>query len=192
MKNFKPDDFEDFFYDPIESRFGTIGIFWKGKDGRTAVTRILLPAEAERISKTAGRRGFRPKGKPSPEMDRFFAEIRDYLEGKPVEFSFSLLDMSACPDFQKKVLRTDQKIPRGKVATYGGLAQRIGAPRGARPVGTAQALNPFPIVVPCHRVVRSDGGLGGYGGGLGLKRSLLEMEGVRFDARGRVKSEYIW
>jgi methylated-DNA-[protein]-cysteine S-methyltransferase len=62
----------------------------------------------------------------------------------------------------------------------------LGKPSAARAVGRALATNPFPIIIPCHRAVRSDGSLGGYQGGLAMKRALLEMEGVEFDARGRV------
>ena len=75
--------------------------------------------------------------------------------------------------------------------TYGGLAARMGVPGGARAVGNAMAGNPFPLVVPCHRVIRGDGSLGGFGGGLKMKRALLEMEGVRFDSRGRVLPEHV-
>jgi methylated-DNA-[protein]-cysteine S-methyltransferase len=72
------------------------------------------------------------------------------------------------------------------VSTYGRLARQAGAEGGARAAGRALAENPFPIVVPCHRTVRSNGDLGGYQGGVQMKRALLEMEGVAFDERGRV------
>ena len=80
-------------------------------------------------------------------------------------------------------------IPRGRVTTYQLLAKHLGSPRAARAVGTALATNPFPIVIPCHRAIRSDGTLGGYQGGLKMKRSLLEMEGVRFCDAGRVETD---
>ena len=94
-------------------------------------------------------------------------------------------------DLVRRVLSEDGEIPRGRVMTYGGLAASLGVPGGARAVGNAMAGNPFPLVIPCHRVVRSDGSLGGFGGGLSMKRALLAMEGVRFDPKGRVFSEYI-
>ena len=75
--------------------------------------------------------------------------------------------------------------------TYGGLAAAVGVPGGARAVGNVMAGNPFPLVIPCHRVIRSDGSLGGFGGGLPMKRALLEMEGVAFDGHDRVRPEYI-
>jgi methylated-DNA-[protein]-cysteine S-methyltransferase len=84
------------------------------------------------------------------------------------------------------VLLAEYRIPRGRVSTYGAVAKHIGVPRGARAVGNALARNPFPIVIPCHRAIRADGSLGGYRGGLVMKRALLELEGVRVTAEGQV------
>ncbi len=83
-------------------------------------------------------------------------------------------------------------IPRGSVSTYGRMAAHLGIPGGARAVGNALATNPFPIVIPCHRAIRSDGTLGGYQGGLAMKRILLEQEGVVIDDRGRVRSTKLY
>jgi AraC family transcriptional regulator of adaptative response/methylated-DNA-[protein]-cysteine methyltransferase len=79
--------------------------------------------------------------------------------------------------FQRKVWHELLRIPAGSTASYGEVARRIGMPRSARAVARACATNPLPLVVPCHRVVRSDGELGGYGGGVERKRALLEREG---------------
>jgi methylated-DNA-[protein]-cysteine S-methyltransferase len=95
------------------------------------------------------------------------------------------------PPYYRKLLHALAEIPRGKVRTYGEVASRTGAPGGARAAGQGCAKNPFPLVFPCHRVIRSDGSLGGFGGGLELKRALLEMEGVRFDRSGRVHRDCI-
>jgi len=75
--------------------------------------------------------------------------------------------------------------------TYGGLAASIGVPGGARAVGGALAGNPLPLIFPCHRVIRGDGTLGGFGGGLDLKKTLLTREGVSFDRRGRVMPNHL-
>ncbi len=83
-------------------------------------------------------------------------------------------------------------IPRGWVSTYGRIAARLGVPGGARAVGNALAKNLFPIVIPCHRAVRSGGKLGGYQGGLEMKRALLKMEGVGFTPSGKVALEKVY
>jgi methylated-DNA-[protein]-cysteine S-methyltransferase len=80
-------------------------------------------------------------------------------------------------------------IACGKVMSYGDLARKILAPGAQRAVGTALGRNPFPLIIPCHRVIRSDGSLGGFGGGLALKLELLQLEGVEFDEKGRVKKK---
>lgn len=91
--------------------------------------------------------------------------------------------------FQQKVYRATQQIPKGKVTTYGALAERIGT-RAYRAVGQALGQNPVPLLVPCHRVIGSDRGLTGFGGGIDLKRKILEAEGVKFEGE-KVKKEYI-
>ena len=88
--------------------------------------------------------------------------------------------------FEQGVLRAEHGIPRGKVSTYQRIARHLGSAQAARAVGTALAHNPFPIIVPCHRAIRSDGTLGGFQGGVEMKRVLLEMEGGLIDGSGRV------
>jgi methylated-DNA-[protein]-cysteine S-methyltransferase len=87
------------------------------------------------------------------------------------------------------VLRAEHAIPRGSVSTYQLIAAHLGSANGARAVGNALAKNPFPLIVPCHRAVRSTGHLGGFQGGLEMKRALLEMEGVGLDDVERVVVE---
>jgi len=96
------------------------------------------------------------------------------------------LDLRQCPEFQRKVLRAVYAVPRGSVSTYGLIAKYLKKPGGARAVGSALAANPFPIIFPCHRVVRMDGALGGYQGGSDMKRALLQKEGVVVSRTGRV------
>ncbi|MDA8125896.1 MAG: MGMT family protein [Deltaproteobacteria bacterium] len=91
----------------------------------------------------------------------------------------------------RRTLTACREIPRGRVMTYGALAAAVGAPRGARAVGNAMALNPIALIIPCHRVIWRGGGLGGYGGGLAMKQALLEMEGVAFDRKRKVVPECI-
>jgi methylated-DNA-[protein]-cysteine S-methyltransferase len=95
------------------------------------------------------------------------------------------------PPFHRRALKLTALIPRGKVATYGGIAAGIGEPNGARAVGNAEASNPFAPLMPCHRVISSSLGLGGYGGGLDAKRAFLIREGVVFIG-DRVAPEFVW
>ena len=95
-------------------------------------------------------------------------------------------------DFQQQVLKAEHRIPRGYVSTYGRIARHLGVPGGARAVGNALAKNPFPIVVPCHRALRSDGSIGGFQGGLAMKRQLLAWEGARFSPAGKVLMDRTW
>ncbi len=101
-------------------------------------------------------------------------QIREYLEGKRTTFELDL-DLRATP-FQLSVYAALQEIPYGETRTYGEIARRVGAPRAVRAVGTANGANPLSLVIPCHRVVAAGGRLGGYGGGLPMKKRLLAME----------------
>jgi methylated-DNA-[protein]-cysteine S-methyltransferase len=103
--------------------------------------------------------------------------IRRYFRGEPIEFDVDF-DVAGHREFDIDVWNACRRIGYGKTVSYGSLADRVGRPGAARAVGSAMSRNPCPIVVPCHRVVKSDGSLGGYSGrgGLRLKRKLLQME----------------
>ena len=109
--------------------------------------------------------------------NQWLAQIREYLEGKRCKFSGEIA-WESLPPFQRAVLQFVAQIPYGKTMTYGEVAARIGKPRAARAVGRALATNPMPIVIPCHRVLAANGGLGGYSGagGIATKRRLLALE----------------
>jgi methylated-DNA-[protein]-cysteine S-methyltransferase len=106
-------------------------------------------------------------------------QLRDYFEGTRSEFEVAV-DLSRLTPFQVSVLQAVRTIPAGTVWTYGQMARAIGKPQASRAVGQALGRNPVPVVVPCHRVIASDGSLGGYSGGGGLvsKRLLLNLEGA--------------
>ena len=103
-------------------------------------------------------------------------QLRAYFAGELREFRLPL-DLQGT-DFQKRVWRQLETIPYGETRSYSEIAAAIGAPRAVRAVGAANGANPVPIVVPCHRVIGASGKLVGYGGGLELKRRLLELEGL--------------
>lgn len=106
-------------------------------------------------------------------------QLDQYLRGKRTEFTFPI-DWDSLRPFQRAILRLVHAIPYGETATYGEIATQVGRPRAARAVGRANATNPMPLVIPCHRVIGTDGKLHGYGGGEGLKTKewLLKMEGA--------------
>jgi methylated-DNA-[protein]-cysteine S-methyltransferase len=112
--------------------------------------------------------------------------VQHFLGGDAVDFDLGLLALGRCSPFQRKVLLAEHGIPRGWVSTYGRIARHVGVPGGARAVGGALSRNPYPVIVPCHRAIRSDGQLGGFQGGRRMKRALLELEGVEFGPAGRV------
>lgn len=102
-------------------------------------------------------------------------EIKAYLRGNITEFSFPFAIVMQ-DGFRKRALKMLARVPYGKTISYRQLAARAGSPQAHRAAGSACANNPLPLVIPCHRVLRSDGSLGGFGGGLMVKRRLLEVE----------------
>lgn len=133
------------------------------------VRRIVLPSDdAERAIRETGAR-------PGP-IGPVREQLAEYFAGTRTAFDI-LLDLDGLPPFQAKVLRALQHVPFGETITYRGLAVAVDNPGAVRAVGTACARNPLPLLIPCHRVVRSDGHLGRYRGGEDMKRFLLALEG---------------
>ena len=128
---------------------------------------------------------------PAPEAEAAAASrlVRNLAEGRPADPA-GLIDWNSlsangrsATGFRRAVLEEALRIPRGETRSYGWLAERVGRPRAARAVGRVMATNPLPIVVPCHRVIGSDGSLRGYGAGLPMKAALLRAEGARVGSR---------
>jgi methylated-DNA-[protein]-cysteine S-methyltransferase len=111
-------------------------------------------------------------------LDEARRELDLYFEGKLTEFDLPL-DWQLSRDFRRRALRAIDRIPYGKTRNYTEIARSAGNERAVRAAGSACGSNPIPIVVPCHRVLRTGGALGGYGGGLPMKEALLELEGIR-------------
>ena len=129
--------------------------------------------ELERLARSFGVRVLR-SSKPIDEARR---ELDEYFTGGRRRFDLAL-DVQLLADFNRRVLRELARVPYGEVVTYGELAARAARPRAARAVGTVMNRNPLPIVLPCHRVIGSNGKLVGYAGGLERKEALLRLEGA--------------
>ena len=150
---------------------GPVGIAWEKMRGRFVIREIRLPGTraAKRI----------PAG-TCTEVARVARRIVALLEGEAVRFPLSLVDFGTLPPFTRAVLRATHRIPRGQTRTYAQVAAAVGSPGAARAAGNALAANTVPLIVPCHRVVKSGGALGGFQGKAAntLKRCLLEIEGA--------------
>ena len=153
-----------------------IGAGWVGVLGsNSGLLKTTLPQElaweAERLLGDGVRGAVR--------SDDFFADLlqrlKSYFAGQRIAFNDEL-DLSAATAFQRQVWRLTRLIPYGETRSYGWIAERLGRAGVGRAVGQALARNPLPIIVPCHRVVAKDGGLGGYSGGVAKKDYLLRLE----------------
>jgi methylated-DNA-[protein]-cysteine S-methyltransferase len=148
----------------VDTPFGPIGVEFRG--GR--LLRIELHP-AKKVARKAERSG---------EASRLCSDLSRYFAGKKVSFSGYRVDLSRLPGFTRQVLLATRRIPYGECRSYGELAGLIGHPKAARAVGGALGRNPIPIVIPCHRVIRTNGSVGGFGAGIELKRRLLALEGI--------------
>ncbi len=162
-------------YRVIETNAGPIGF----AATRLGLQRVFLPHESAarlRAEIAAALPGASEDDTLLPDLARSLAT---YFRGESVRFKVRF-DWARHPEFQIDVWRACAAIPYGETRSYGDLARDVGRPGAARAVGMAMGRNPCPIVVPCHRVVRSDGSIGGYSGreGVAFKRQLLELEGA--------------
>jgi methylated-DNA-[protein]-cysteine S-methyltransferase len=145
---------------------------------RIAYTAAGVEAEIETLARALSPRVLSAPGR----LDEARRELDQYFEGRRHQFDLEL-DRRLTRGFVRRVLDATARIPYGSVSTYGLVAAQAGSPRGSRAAGNALGANPLPIVVPCHRVVRTGGALGGYGGGPERKRILLEVEGAPAELR---------
>lgn len=132
------------------------------------VCRVFFPEESLRQSGNANQ-------KAQSIADNAAKQLKDYFRGKRHSFDLPL-DLSELPPYHKTALKEVMNIPFGETASYGDIAKRTNNPNAARAVGNANKSNPIPIVIPCHRVIAGNGGLGGYGGRLDRKEFLLRHE----------------
>jgi methylated-DNA-[protein]-cysteine S-methyltransferase len=155
-------------------------------DTDSPVGTILLAASERGLTQLAFRPQEALRRMPDAVEDEhalapYAAQIHEYVAGKRRDFDFPL-DLRGT-EFQLRCWNQLLKIPYGEVISYADLARRVGSPNGFRAVGHANGQNPIAIIVPCHRVISSDGTLGGYGGGLPMKQWLLDLEKVVIPAQ---------
>jgi O-6-methylguanine DNA methyltransferase len=155
--------------------FGWVGFSWSAQ-GLTAVT-LPQDTEAAALSRLLAGTGSTPVSVPGFDPPTLSRRLGRYFEGEAIAFD-EPLDTTIGTPFQRRVWAITRAIPRGETRTYGQIASEAGSPSAARAVGQAMARNPWPIIVPCHRVLGHDGTLTGFGGGLAMKQSMLEMEGA--------------
>ena len=180
------------FYRLCKTSFGLVAVLWSIHQDQPKISRILL-SKREVSAKQLVLTSFPDVMLSScAEIDLIADQIAAFLTGKDVRFSLNIARLDLCSKFQQKVLRAELRIPRGSISTYQRIANHLGIANGARAAGRALATNPFPIIIPCHRAIRSDRTLGGYQGGLQMKRALLEMEGIPFDSSGHVVTENLY
>ena len=165
----------DVAYAGVDSPFGTLVAAATPR----GLVRLAFPSGAEDavLEDLAAR--VSPRVLEAPErLDPVRRELDEYFEGSRLKFDLPLDWSLTRAPFTRRVLEETARVPRGRTSTYSEVAERAGSPRAVRAAGNALAGNPIPIVVPCHRILRTGGGLGGYGGGLDRKRFLLELEGA--------------
>ena len=169
----------DVTYTTAESPFGQLLL----AASRRGLLRLAFPEEnVDTVLERVARR-FSPRIVESrADFDPMLRELDEYFAGTRTDFAIAQ-DWSLMSEFGKRVLRVTYDIPYGNVSTYKTVATEAGSPRGTRAAGNALGSNPIPIVVPCHRVLHTTGGLGGYGGGLDRKQYLLELEHAPVPAR---------
>ena len=162
----------------FETPIGPCGLAW-GENGLIGVT--LPDATAEATRARLLRRYPEALGtNPPPEVLEAKRRILDLLAGEPADLTGIALDLDRVGDFERRLYQALRAVPPGQTVSYGELAARFGEPNGAQAVGQAMGKNPWPIVVPCHRVVGSNGKLGGFSapGGTRTKLKILEIEGA--------------
>ncbi len=150
------------------------------KDGAVCACTLPRPSQEEALEAIM-RRGALEPADPS-EVGDLPERLRRYAEGEAVDLRGGWRIVGGTP-FQRQVWQALAEIPHGETRSYAWVAQRIGRPRALRAVGQAVGSNPLGLLVPCHRVVASDGSLGGFGGDLEMKEDLLRLEGVRVPRR---------
>ena len=162
---------EEYFL-KVETTFGGAGLIYRVSP--FSITGVILPGCVDEKSLA----GIGAENAPCDEAKRAVSALIGYFAGQTPDLSqfLPILDLSGLTPAQIEVLEATAAIPRGETRTYGEIAKIVGRPKAARFVGNVMAQNPFPVIIPCHRVVRAGGDIGNFGGGVELKARMLELE----------------
>ena len=165
----------------FDTAIGRCGIAW----GERGIAGVQLPEAGETETRARMLQRFPAAGEatPPPQIQQAVERIVALLRGDARDLSTIALDMDGVPEFHRRVYDAARTIPPGETLSYGDIARRVGAPGAARAVGQALGRNPFPIVVPCHRVLAAGGKIGGFSaqGGIATKRRMLAIESARIN-----------
>ena len=161
-------------YTLFDTAVGRCGMAWSER----GIVSVKLPeADEARTIARLKRSGTKAEETPPPaDVQRAIAAIQSLLEGARTDLSSIAVDLDGVPEFNRQVYEIARAIPVGGTLTYGDIAKKLGDLQLSRAVGQAMGQNPVPIVVPCHRVLRSDGGISGYRWGVERKRKLIALE----------------
>lgn len=165
--------------------YGDFLIIWCLIENKPRVRHVLLPEPDKTAPERAAELYPEARSASCRLIDEIASAIHAMLSGEPVTFDPEVVNWGLCTAFEQAVLRAEHAIPRGRVSTYQLIAAHLGNKNSARAAGSALAKNPFPLIIPCHRAIRSDRRPGGFRGGAEMKRALLEAEGLAFDTKGR-------
>jgi methylated-DNA-[protein]-cysteine S-methyltransferase len=170
-------------YRVVETKWGQFGFVWSDN----GLLATYLPQKSHPATEKRLTRDWPDARKSERGMSQLATDIRDYFNGEDVDFEVEF-DMEGMTEFRRNVMLICADIPQGETVSYRELASRAGRPGASRAAGSVMAKNPFPLVVPCHRVVASDGKLGGFSSddGISQKQRLLRHEGVALDRSGCV------
>ena len=162
------------FYILFPTPLGNAAVIYTDKP--FLILNVLLPQKHKKELVKTIEKYWKGKAKAHPESLKIIGTIEKYFKGAAIKPPWEWMDMAGLTPLQQLVLRATTDIPYGSVRSYKQIAEAIHRPRAYRFVGSTLAKNPFPILIPCHRVIRSDSSLGQFGGGTDLKRKLIDLE----------------
>jgi methylated-DNA-[protein]-cysteine S-methyltransferase len=155
----------------LEMPIGEISLVYLESPFR--LVEVLLPSEQKKALYADYSAGLPGSRHPIRQIESL---LKNYFKGRSIDPPWEVMPMDAFTELQKAVLQETARIPFGHLRTYRDIAVAIGCPGAYRFVGTTLGKNPYPILIPCHRIIRSDKGMGGFGGGIELKKRLIDFE----------------